>query len=59
MVELDCHMDLPMPIDDLQIEPAYPALIKELEKCEFKSLLEEVKTEAARVGKATQVELKL
>jgi 5'-3' exonuclease len=49
MVDLDCDMTLPIPIDDLRIQPDYPALIKELEKCEFKSLLEEVKAEAARV----------
>jgi 5'-3' exonuclease len=59
MVELDCHMELPIPIDDLRIKPDYPALIKELEKCEFKSLLEEVKAEAAKVGNSTQVELNL
>jgi DNA polymerase-1 len=59
MVELDCHMELPIPIDDLQIKPDYPALIKELEKCEFKSLLQEVKAEAVKVGSSTQVELEL
>jgi 5'-3' exonuclease len=59
MVELDCHMELPIPIDDLRIKPDYAALIKELEKCEFKSLLQEVKTEAAKVGNSTQVELNL
>jgi 5'-3' exonuclease len=59
MVDLDCDMTLPIPIDDLRIQPDYPALIKELEKCEFKSLLEEVKAEAARAGISTQAELKL
>jgi DNA polymerase-1 len=59
MVELDCHMELPIAIDDLQIQPDYPALVTQLEKCEFKSLLQEVKDEAARVGGSTQVELKL
>ena len=59
MVELDCHMDLPIPIDDLRIQPDYPALIAQLEKCEFKSLLQEVKTEAARVGGSIQEEMKL
>ena len=48
MVELDCDMELPVPIDDLKIRPDYPALIAELEECEFKSLLQEVKAEAAR-----------
>jgi DNA polymerase I len=59
MVELDCHTELPVPIDDLWIKPDYPALIKELETCEFKSLLHEVKDEAAKVGVSSQVELKL
>ena len=59
MVELDCHMELPIAIDDLRIQPDYPALIAQLEKCEFKSLLQEVKDEAARVGGSTQEEMKL
>jgi DNA polymerase-1 len=59
MVELDCHMDLPLPIDDLKIQPDYPRLIEELEKCEFKSLLQEVKVEAEKVASSTQVELNL
>jgi 5'-3' exonuclease len=59
MVELDCHMELPAPIDDLKIRPDYPSLIRELERCEFKSLLQEVKEEAARVATSTQAELKL
>ncbi|PYI42892.1 MAG: flap endonuclease [Verrucomicrobia bacterium] len=48
MVELDCRIELPVPIDKLEIEPDYPALIAALEKCEFKSLLQEVRDEAAR-----------
>jgi 5'-3' exonuclease len=59
MVELDCHMDLPVPIDDLRIEPSYPQLIRELERCEFKSLLQEVRDEAARATHSAQTELKL
>jgi 5'-3' exonuclease len=59
MVELDCHTELPIPIDDLRIQPDYPALIAQLEKCEFKSLLQEVKTEAARAGGSIQEEMKL
>ena len=54
MVELDCKTELPIPIDDLQIQPRYPALIEALEKCEFKSLLQEVRDEAARSGTAVQ-----
>ena len=59
MVELDCHIELPIAIDDLRIKPDYTALIAQLEKCEFKSLLQEVKDEAARVGGSTQEEMKL
>jgi 5'-3' exonuclease len=53
MVDLDCHLELPVAIDDLRINPNYPALIAALEKCEFKSLLEEVRDEAARAGTAS------
>lgn len=58
MVELDCAMELPLAVDDLQIKPDYPALLAALEKCEFKSLLQEVRDEAANAGMA-QTELKL
>lgn len=54
MVNLDCHIGLPVAIDDLRIKPDYPALIAALEKCEFKSLLQEVRDEAVRVGAAEQ-----
>jgi len=57
MVELDCDTPLPVPIDDLRIKPDYPALIAALEKCEFKSLLQEVRDEAAKTGTARQAEL--
>jgi DNA polymerase-1 len=57
MVDLDCEMDLPVPIDDLRIEPDYPALIAALEKCEFKSLLQEVRDEATRVSTLVQANL--
>jgi DNA polymerase-1 len=52
MVELDCDTPLPVPIDDLRIKPDYPALITALEKCEFKSLIQEVRDEAAKAPKA-------
>src|ERR1700737_1653363 len=48
MVALDCDIELPVPIDELRITPDHPALIAELEKCEFKSLLQEVRDEAAK-----------
>ncbi len=54
MVDLDCHLDLPVPIDELRIEPDYPNLVRALELCEFKSLLQEVRDEAARVGSGAQ-----
>ncbi len=50
MVELDCDTPLPVPLDDLRIKPDLLGLIEVMEKCEFKSLLAEVKAEAiARV----------
>jgi len=57
MVDLDCGMALPVAIDELRIEPDYPALIEALEKCEFKSLLQEVRDDAAKVGTAVQADL--
>ena len=54
MVELDCQIELPVPIDELRITPQYPALIAALEKYEFKSLLQEVRDEAARSRTAVQ-----
>jgi len=57
MVDLDCHLELPVPIDELQIRPDYPNLIRALEQCEFKSLLQEIRDEAARVGSGVQQNL--
>jgi DNA polymerase-1 len=54
MVHLDCHLELPVAIDDLRIEPDHPKLIAALEKCEFKSLLQEVRGEAGRAGADVQ-----
>jgi 5'-3' exonuclease len=59
MIELDCHMSLPFRLDDLRITPDYPRLIESMEKCEFKSLLQEVRDEAARAGTSQQGELLL
>lgn len=59
MVELDCDTELPIPLDDLRITPDYPALLDVLEKCELKSVLQEVKEEQAKVGKVHQTELQL
>jgi DNA polymerase-1 len=57
MVDLDCHLDLPVPIEELQIQPDYPNLIRLLEQCEFKSLLQEIRDEATRVGTGEQQNL--
>jgi 5'-3' exonuclease len=57
MVQLECDMELPVAIDQLRIRPDYPALIAALEKCEFKSLLQEVRDEATRVGTEAQPNL--
>ena len=54
MVDLDCRLELPVPIDQLRIEPDYPALIAALERCEFKSLLQEVRDEGQRAAARTQ-----
>jgi len=54
MVDLDCDLELPVPIDELRIEPDYPNLIRGLEQCEFKSLLQEIRDEAARIGSDAQ-----
>ena len=54
MVDLDCDLELPVPIDELRIEPDYPNLIRRLEQCEFKSLLQEIREEAARIGSDAQ-----
>ena len=57
MVDLDCHLELPVPIDGLRIQPDYPNLIRALEQCEFKSLLQEIRDEATRVGGGAQQNL--
>ncbi|MEP6937374.1 MAG: 5'-3' exonuclease H3TH domain-containing protein [Chthoniobacterales bacterium] len=59
MVELDCATELPIPLDDLRIKPDYPALISALERCEFKSLMQELSEEAERKRTGTQRELLL
>jgi len=57
MVDLDCRLELPVPIDQLRIEADYPALIGALETCEFKSLLQEVRDEANHAGAHIQNQL--
>jgi len=57
MVDLDCDLDLPIAIDELRIRPDYPNLIRVLEQCEFRSLLEEIRDEATRAGNGVQPNL--
>ena len=57
MVELDCHLELPVPIDQLRITPDYGRLIDAMEGYEFKSLLQEVREEAGRARRVVQGEL--
>ncbi len=45
MVRLDTDLALPVPLDDLRITPQYSDLIAAMQRCEFKSLLEEVRSE--------------
>ncbi|MGI8436860.1 MAG: 5'-3' exonuclease [Chthoniobacterales bacterium] len=59
MVALDCDTELPIPLDDLRITPDFPALLEAMEKCEFKSMLQEIRDEQARSGVAQQGELLL
>jgi len=47
-------MKLPLKIEELRIKPDYPKLIEAMEKCEFKSLLQEVRDEAVRAGAGAQ-----
>jgi hypothetical protein len=59
MVELDCDMELPLEIEELRIKPDYPKLIAALEACEFKSLLQEIRDEAAQMAASQQSEFGL
>jgi DNA polymerase-1 len=59
MVELDCDTPLPVPVNDLRIKPDYRALIDACERWELKSVLQEVRDEAAKAGAVHQGELAL
>ena len=59
MVELECDIELSVPFADLKIQPDYPRLIEALDKCEFKSLLQEVRVEAEQASRGGQGELAL
>lgn len=54
MVRLELDHELPVLIEDLKIRPDYPRYIEGLEKCEFRSVLEEVREEA-RVAEQGQL----
>ncbi len=45
MVRLDTDLPLPMPVQQLTITPRYDELISSIERCEFRSLLVEIKAE--------------
>jgi DNA polymerase-1 len=52
MVKLDTDLPLPAALDALRIQPRYGELLAMIERCEFKSLLQEIQAEAAADGKA-------
>ena len=57
MVRLDTDLPLPIPLAELRITPRHADLIRAMERCEFKSLLEEVRREATAASPASQGEL--
>lgn len=59
MVKLDADLPLPLPVRELKVVPRFPELLAELERCEFKSLLQEVREEASRGERVEQRELLL
>lgn len=59
MVALDCDTELPLPVDELRITPDYPAMIAAMERAELKSVLQEVRDQAAKAGVLHQSELSL
>ena len=54
MVRLELDHELPVQIEELKIRPDYPRYIEGLEKCEFRSVLDEVREEA-RVAEQGQL----
>jgi 5'-3' exonuclease len=51
MVKLDLDHPLPVPIADLKIRPIYDEYLKGIDQCEFKSLLNEIREEAANAAR--------
>ncbi len=52
MVKLELDLPLPVPLESLRIEPRYPELMRALEECEFRSLLNEIRLEAESAAPA-------
>jgi 5''-3'' exonuclease (including N-terminal domain of PolI) len=52
MVKLDLDHQLPVPIAELKIQPIYDEYLQGLERCEFKSLLDEIREEAANAARS-------
>jgi 5'-3' exonuclease len=57
MVRLDNDLPLPVPLDALRIAPRYTELLAKIERCEFKSLTQELSDEAAKFVATAQGEL--
>ena len=59
MVRLDTDLPLPLPLEELVVRPRLTELVSVLERCEFKTLLEEIRIEASRTAPAqlTQADL--
>ncbi len=55
MVRLDLDLPLPQPLDAMAIQSRYADLIPQLEWCEFKSLMAEIRADAAGSGLGTVV----
>jgi len=53
MVRLDLDLPLPLPLDELTLQPRFPELIAELEWCEFKSLMAEIRADAGAAAPPT------
>jgi 5'-3' exonuclease len=43
MVELNCKLDLPVPLSDLKVEPNFPGMLEIFERLEFRTLHAEIK----------------
>jgi DNA polymerase-1 len=57
MVRLDLDLPTPAPLDAMRIEPKYPELLAALERCEFKTLMDEIRADASKAAVFNQGEL--